>query len=217
MEFIKDPTAKRRARGPGGQEDVAPEYRVRARFYAIRQVDGEPAYDWYRRVRAAAVPCRFGGPDRQAAAVADKFVTGLRPGPVADRLLGERADRSPEDLLAVAVAAEELARGPRRAVAGADRVASSSSSSSATAGAPGRASTADAGAAGDRRDALIDELREGLKLYRYSSGGYARPQRVSGSGGGGGGDGDDGDDDDDGGGATRRCAPPPFSRTVRNA
>lgn len=171
-----DPTVKRRPPGPG-EEGIAPEYRVRARFYAIRQVDGEPAYDWYRRVRAAAVPCRFSGPGQQAA-VADKFVTGLRPGPVADRLLGERADQPTEDLLAVAVAAEELARGRRRGVAGADSAASSVVAV-ATAGRSSTDAAAPPAGAGDCRDALIDEIREGLKLYRYGSEGYARPRRGS--------------------------------------
>lgn len=75
------------------------------------QVDGESARDWYGRVRTAAVACRFGGRQHGDAAVADKFVTGLRPGPVSDKLLGERADgRPPGRLLAAAVDAEKAQR-----------------------------------------------------------------------------------------------------------
>lgn len=118
---------------------MASEYRVRARFYAIRQVDGEPAYDWYRRVWAAAVPCGF-GVHRLSCAVADKFVTGLRPGPVADRLLGERADGRPDDVLAAAVEAEKAG--------------------------PVVVSVRD-GTTGSRD--VLAEIREGLKMYRYSS------------------------------------------------
>jgi len=132
------------------KEIVAPsEFRVRARFYAIRQVDGERAYDWYRRVRAAAVPCGFGVVDQpQWTPIADKFVTGLRPGPVADRLLGERADRRLDVLLAAAVEAEAAcapADGASRLPAG----------------------------GGASRD-LLAEIREGLKLYRYSDDKYER-------------------------------------------
>lgn len=110
--------------------DVAPDFLDRARFYAIRQVPGEPVYDWYRRVLAAAAPCGFAA-DWRPSAVADKFVTGLRPGPIADRLLGERANGRPEDLVAVAVEAEKAVDG----FGGKD---------------------------------VIAEIREGLRLYRYS-------------------------------------------------
>lgn len=124
---------------------AASEFRVRARFYAIRQIDGERAYDWYKRVRAAAVPCGFGVVNQQQwTPVVDKFVTGLRPGPVADRLLGERADSRLDVLLAAAVEAEAVADGARRLPAG-----------------------------GESQD-LLAEIREGLKLYRYSSDGYER-------------------------------------------
>jgi len=137
---------------------AASEFRVRARFYAIRQVDGERAYDWFRRVRAAAVPCGFGVVNRSSrwTPVADKFVTGLRPGPVADRLLDERADGPLDDLLAAAVEAEVAA---------------------AMVGDGGGARRRDAGgetcrlSAGGVAPDLLAELREGLKLYRYSSGG----------------------------------------------
>jgi len=143
-----------------GREDrkktvTASDFRVRARFYAIRQVDGERAYDWYRRVRAAAVPCGFGVVDQpQWTPVVDKFVTGLRPGPVADRLLGERADGRLDVLLAAAVEAEaaSVADGARRLPAG--------------------------GASPD----LLAEIREGLKLYRYSSDGYERGLISGGAG-----------------------------------
>lgn len=132
---------------PDDDEQVmAAEYRVRARFYAIRQVDGERAYDWYRRVLAAAVPCGF-GVHRRACTVADKFVTGLRPGPVADRLLGERADGRLDDLLAAAVEAETAAGQAGRIGAVAGRGAIT----------------------GCSRDVLA-EIREGLKMYQYSSG-----------------------------------------------
>jgi len=134
---------------------AASDFRVRARFYAIRQVDGELAYDWYRRVRAAAVPCGFDTVNQpQWTPVVDKFVTGLRPGPVADRLLGERADGRLDVLLAAAVEAEaaSVADGASRLPAG--------------------------GASLD----LLAEIREGLKLYRYSGDEYERGL-ISGGGG----------------------------------
>jgi len=123
----------------------ASDFRVRARFYAIHQVDGERAYDWYRRVREAAVPCGFGVVNQlQWTPVVDKFVTGLRPGPVADRLLGERADGPLDVLLALAVEAETASA------------------------ADGRSRLTAGGASPD----LLAEIREGLKLYRYSGDRY---------------------------------------------
>lgn len=112
-------------------------------------MDGESASDWYGRVRVAAAPCRFGSRRHVDAAVADKFVTGLRPGPAADRLLGERADgRPPDDLLAAAVDAETAAARP-------------SASPPITVDPP----------PATRDDALAD-IREALKLYRYSGDEY---------------------------------------------
>lgn len=95
----------RRRRDGECTAEAASEYAVRARFYAISQADGERAYDWYKRVKLAAGQCGF-GVHRRAAAIADKFVTGLRPGPVADRLLGHRADGPLGELLAAAVETE---------------------------------------------------------------------------------------------------------------
>lgn len=151
-------------------KDVPSEFRVRARFYAIRQVDGERAYDWYKRVRAAAEPCGFGAVHQtQWTPVVDKFVTGLRPGPVADRLLGERADGRLDYLLAAAIEAEEVAAAAngatrRRRIAG------------------GETSGRRLPAGGAEPD-LLSEIREGLKLYRYSGDGYDR-SIVRGGGGG---------------------------------
>lgn len=131
------------------------DFRVRARFYAIRQVNGERAYDWYRRVREAAVPCGFGVVNQlQWTPVVDKFVTGLLPGPVADRLLGERADGPLDVLLALAVEAE------------------------AASAADSRSRLPAGGASPD----LLAEIREGLKLYRYSGDRYER-SLISGVGG----------------------------------
>lgn len=148
---------------------AASDFRVRARFYAIRQMDGERAYDWYRRVRATAAPCGFGTVHQyQWMPVVDKFITGLRPGPVADRLLGERADSRLEDLLAAAVEAEAAAAlevqavGARRLVVG---------------GGTGRLPAG--GVASD----LLAEIRKGLTLYQYS--GDEPYDRCLTSGGGG--------------------------------
>lgn len=152
-------------------KNVPPEFRVRARFYAICQVDGERAYDWYKRVRAAAEPCGFGTLHQpQWTPVVDKFVTGLRPGPVADRLLGERADGRLDYLLAAAVEAEEAAMAAadgatrRRRIAGGETF--------------GRRLPA-----GGAEPDLLSEIREGLKLYRYSGDGYDRSNVRDGDGG----------------------------------
>lgn len=83
--------------------DRKADFKARARFYAIRQVNDERVYEWYRRVRSAAVECQF---DSDNGPVTDKFVTGLRPGPVTDRLLTESVDIRLDDVLAIAVATE---------------------------------------------------------------------------------------------------------------
>lgn len=115
-------------------------------------MDGESTSDWYGRVRVAATPCRFGSRRLVDAAVADKFVTGLRPGPAADRLLGERADgRPPDDLLAVAMDAEKAA---------VQEAAPPSKFTSSSITPPPATS-----------DALAD-IREALKLYQYSGDEY---------------------------------------------
>lgn len=132
--------------GGGGGGGGASEFRVRARFYAIRQVDGERAYDWYRRARTAAVPCGFAD-DRP---VADKFVTGLRPGPVADRLLGERADGRLVDLVAAAVRAESTVA-----------VRQSAAATPPPAIHPAQPTPS------LKTDIVLDEIRQVLKLYRY--------------------------------------------------
>lgn len=117
-------------------------FRVRSRFYTINQVDGESVSEWYARVRVAAIPCGFGV--HEASLIADKFVTGLQPGLAADKLLGECAIGRPEDLLAVAVKAEET---PSQ-----------------------RDICADCGG----QDALLlTEIREALKLYKFQSDGRA--------------------------------------------
>lgn len=133
-----------------------PKFCVRARFYSIRQTNGEPVTAWYDRVRAAAALCGF-GVGRLELSVADKFVTGLWPGPVADRMFDEPADSRPEDLLAVAVAAERRASG--RSGPGPDV----------------------------RSDALLlNEVRETLKLYKFQNESHTAVRENDRDGGGGG-------------------------------
>ncbi|KAE9526236.1 hypothetical protein AGLY_013867 [Aphis glycines] len=93
----------------------------------------------------------------------------MRPGPVADRLLGERADGRVDYLLAAAVKAEEEAAAAdgatrRRRIAG------------------GETSGRRLPAGGTAPD-LLSEIREGLKLYRYSGEGYDRSIVRDGGGG----------------------------------
>lgn len=132
---------------------LEPKFCVRAKFYAIRQTYGEPVTTWYTRVREAAVPCGFGR-RRLELSVADKFVTGLWPGPVADRMYSESADRPPEDLLAVAVAVERRTLGRRDSHRG------------------------------GKNAMLLTEVRETLKLYRFQGERYAAVRDLDDDGGG---------------------------------
>lgn len=62
-------------------------FRERAKFYNAKQFAHENVTVWYGRVKKLSVDCRFG--DTLEHVLLDKFITGLRPGAVMDRLCEE--------------------------------------------------------------------------------------------------------------------------------
>ncbi|XP_059047717.1 uncharacterized protein K02A2.6-like [Achroia grisella] len=76
-------------------------FRKRIRFYSLRQAEGESASKWFTRVKEAATECNFEKNIEEN--VKDKFVTGLRPGPIQDRLCEETITRNIKELLDIAL------------------------------------------------------------------------------------------------------------------
>lgn len=59
-------------------------YAERAKFYDSRQNETDTVTDWLTRLRSLAVRCEFG--DHLEFALKDKFITGIRKGPIVDKL-----------------------------------------------------------------------------------------------------------------------------------
>jgi hypothetical protein len=62
-------------------------FRERTNFYNARQSGNENVTNWYGRLKRLSVDCKFG--DNLESILLDKFITGLRPGQVLDRLCEE--------------------------------------------------------------------------------------------------------------------------------
>ena len=88
-------------------------YRKRIEFDLLRQTN-ETIAEWFVKVKNAAAACSFGRnlDDR----VKDKFVVGLKPGLILDRLCEESLDKSLQDLYELAVTKEAALRQTRHEV-----------------------------------------------------------------------------------------------------
>jgi hypothetical protein len=62
-------------------------FRERTNFYNAKQNAAENVTTWYGRLKRLSVDCKFG--DNLESVLVDKFITGLRPGQVLDRLCEE--------------------------------------------------------------------------------------------------------------------------------
>uniref|UniRef100_A0A1Q3FZN6 Retrotransposon gag domain-containing protein n=1 Tax=Culex tarsalis TaxID=7177 RepID=A0A1Q3FZN6_CULTA len=76
-------------------------YRERTKFYNARHENHENATQWYGRLKQLSVDCKFGSNLEQV--LVDKFVTGLRPGQVLDRLCEEGEGLKLEQALDIAI------------------------------------------------------------------------------------------------------------------
>ncbi|KAJ8914914.1 hypothetical protein NQ315_016068 [Exocentrus adspersus] len=78
-------------------------FRRRVTFNLLRQ-GAESINEWFVKVKKAAADCEFGTSLTER--VKDKFVVGLKPGRVLDRLREEKPSRELQELLDIAVAKE---------------------------------------------------------------------------------------------------------------
>uniref|UniRef100_A0A182NH65 Retrotrans_gag domain-containing protein n=1 Tax=Anopheles dirus TaxID=7168 RepID=A0A182NH65_9DIPT len=76
-------------------------FRERTHFYNATQTVGENVTQWYGRLKKLSVDCKFGS--NLEAILLDKFITGLRPGQVLDRLCEENETLKLEQALDIAV------------------------------------------------------------------------------------------------------------------
>lgn len=65
-------------------------FRERVKFYTARQYANESIAQWYARLKKLSLDCKFG--ERFDAVLMDRFVSGLRPGAILDRLCEEDGD-----------------------------------------------------------------------------------------------------------------------------
>ncbi|XP_063700309.1 uncharacterized protein LOC134830683 [Culicoides brevitarsis] len=76
-------------------------FRERSKFYNAKQEPHESISQWYVKVKKLSVDCRFGA--TLESVLLDKFVTGLRPGPILDRLCEENESVTLKEALEIAV------------------------------------------------------------------------------------------------------------------
>lgn len=63
-------------------------FRERITFYRVVQEPRECITSWYRRIKSLSVDCKFG--ENLEVILLDRFITGLRSGPILDRLCEEK-------------------------------------------------------------------------------------------------------------------------------
>lgn len=75
-------------------------YRERNKFYHARQHPTETVTNWFARVKKLSIDCRFGG-DLESILL-DRFISGLKPSSILDRLCEEDETLKLEDAIAIA-------------------------------------------------------------------------------------------------------------------
>lgn len=65
-------------------------YRERVTFYNAKQMKDESIANWFARIKKLSVDCKFG--ERFDEILLDRFISGLRSGPILDRLCEEDED-----------------------------------------------------------------------------------------------------------------------------
>lgn len=66
-------------------------FRERYNFYNAKQMKDEKITDWFARIKKLSVDCKFG--DKFDSILLDRFISGLRPSMVLDRLCEEDEDK----------------------------------------------------------------------------------------------------------------------------
>lgn len=80
-------------------------WRERIKFYSLTQ-ENLNVSEWYAKVRGTSTLCNFGGDLLKV--LKDKFVTGLSPGKVLDRICEEDESKTLEELFAIALKTENF-------------------------------------------------------------------------------------------------------------
>ncbi|KAF2901747.1 hypothetical protein ILUMI_04444, partial [Ignelater luminosus] len=96
------------------QKQFAPRtsvFRKRIEFYHIKQNMGEPINNYYVRIKNAATTCKFG--NRLNEVIKDRFICGLQPGPILDRICEEAETTPMEEILETALKKEATINGAR--------------------------------------------------------------------------------------------------------
>lgn len=65
-------------------------FRERCQFYTAKQNASESVSGWFARIKSLSVDCKFG--ERFDEVLLDRFISGLRPSPILDRLCEEEED-----------------------------------------------------------------------------------------------------------------------------
>jgi len=81
-------------------------YRKREEFYNIRQNANESITDWYAKMKNFAAQCNFGS--NLIPVLKDKFITGMKDGPIKDRLYEEETNKDLNDLVDIAMKKEAV-------------------------------------------------------------------------------------------------------------
>lgn len=66
-------------------------FRERYNFYNAKQFKNEKITDWFARIKKLSVDCKFG--DKFEAILLDRFISGLKPSLILDRLCEEDEDK----------------------------------------------------------------------------------------------------------------------------
>ena len=76
-------------------------FRERVKFYAARQYATEPISNWFVRIKKLSVDCKFG--NKFDDVLLDRFISGLRPSPILDRLCQEEDTLTLKEAVEIAV------------------------------------------------------------------------------------------------------------------
>lgn len=75
-------------------------YRERNKFYNARQYQTETVNNWFARIKKLSIDCRFGA--ELESILLDRFISGLKPSPILDRLCEEDETLTLEEAVAMA-------------------------------------------------------------------------------------------------------------------
>lgn len=87
-------------------------FRERAQFYLARQRPDESINSWYARIKCLSVDCKFH--QHLESVLLDKFITGLKSGPVLDRICEENETTTLVEALQICVSKECAIKDPDR-------------------------------------------------------------------------------------------------------